>query len=67
MALPPSLKGHRLIFTDSNTTDTRSDVALHTLELYLDYVCPFSASTPSPRLDLLSYPTPSSTLANPSR
>ncbi|KAK4032815.1 hypothetical protein C8A01DRAFT_40726 [Parachaetomium inaequale] len=42
MALPPKLKGHRLTFTDS-VAYAASYEPLHTLEFYLDYVCPFSA------------------------
>ncbi|KAK4132839.1 hypothetical protein BT67DRAFT_74509 [Trichocladium antarcticum] len=42
MALPPKFKGHRLTFTDPSIA-ARSNEALHTLEFYLDYVCPFSA------------------------
>jgi hypothetical protein len=36
MALAPKFAGHRLSIATSTQT-------LHTLELYLDYVCPFSA------------------------
>jgi hypothetical protein len=43
MALPPKFKGHRLTFPDPSTTS--SNEPLHTLEFYLDYVCPFSSST----------------------
>lgn len=46
MALPPKFKGHRLTFTDATTASLSTDPP-HTLEFYLDYVCPFSAS-PSP-------------------
>jgi hypothetical protein len=46
MALPPKFNGHRLTFTDA-TTSSPSNNAVHTLEFYLDYVCPFSASKPS--------------------
>ena len=45
MALPPKFKGHRLTFPDTSTT---SNEPLHTLEFYLDYVCPFSSSTSAP-------------------
>ncbi|KAK3897533.1 hypothetical protein C8A05DRAFT_47891 [Staphylotrichum tortipilum] len=41
MALPPKFKGHRLTFP-SATTSLSTDPP-HTLEFYLDYVCPFSA------------------------
>ncbi|QSZ37459.1 hypothetical protein DSL72_008557 [Monilinia vaccinii-corymbosi] len=37
MALPPKFAGQRFLAT------TTKEPALHTLELYLDYVCPFSA------------------------
>ncbi|KAK4098640.1 hypothetical protein N658DRAFT_499319 [Parathielavia hyrcaniae] len=43
MALPPKLKGHRMTFTDDTTTSSSTNPVLHTLEIYLDYVCPFSA------------------------
>ncbi|KAK3393567.1 hypothetical protein B0H63DRAFT_20102 [Podospora didyma] len=42
MALPPKFKGHRLVFPDTAVTASE-DAPLHTIELYLDYVCPFSA------------------------
>ena len=38
MALAPKFTGQRLAF-GSGTGE-----ALHTIELYLDYVCPYSAS-----------------------
>lgn len=48
MALAPKFKGHRLLFfSDDPSAPTPSDHSasepLHTLELYLDYVCPYSA------------------------
>ncbi|KAL2180524.1 uncharacterized protein P884DRAFT_327454 [Thermothelomyces heterothallicus CBS 202.75] len=44
MALPPRLKGHRYTFPDAYTSSSDGVApALHTLEIYLDYVCPFSA------------------------
>lgn len=48
MALAPKFKGHRLLFTSDNASaltpwDHFASEPLHTLELYLDYVCPFSA------------------------
>ncbi|KAJ4397581.1 hypothetical protein N0V93_001813 [Gnomoniopsis smithogilvyi] len=48
MALPPKFKGHRLLFFSDDAsapapTETSATEPLHTLELYLDYVCPFSA------------------------
>ncbi|GAB1310564.1 Protein disulfide oxidoreductase domain protein [Madurella fahalii] len=42
MALPPKFKGHRLLFTDASSSSP-SNEPLHTLDIYLDYVCPFSA------------------------
>lgn len=50
MALPPKFKGHRLLFFSDDPaapapTETAASEPLHTIELYLDYVCPFSAST----------------------
>lgn len=45
MALAPKFKGHRLLFfsDDPSVPAPTASVPLHTLELYLDYVCPFSA------------------------
>lgn len=48
MALPPKFKGHRLLFFSDDPsapapTEHSASEPLHTLELYLDYVCPFSA------------------------
>ncbi|KXX74948.1 hypothetical protein MMYC01_208507 [Madurella mycetomatis] len=45
MALPPKFKGHRLLFTDASSSSSASpsNEPLHTLDIYLDYVCPFSA------------------------
>lgn len=43
MALPPKFKGHRLVFSDKRGI-TESPEPVHTIEMYLDYVCPFSAS-----------------------
>ncbi|KAL2158011.1 hypothetical protein VTH06DRAFT_4821 [Thermothelomyces fergusii] len=44
MALPPRLKGHRYTFPEAYASaSTGAAPAVHTLELYLDYVCPFSA------------------------
>ncbi|KAL1843493.1 hypothetical protein VTJ49DRAFT_1364 [Mycothermus thermophilus] len=40
MALPPKFKGHRLTFTDAAGP---ANEPLHTIEIYIDYVCPFSA------------------------
>ncbi|KAK4129194.1 hypothetical protein N657DRAFT_60275 [Parathielavia appendiculata] len=43
MALPPKFKGHRMTFTEATTSLSTTNPVLHTLEFYLDYVCPFSA------------------------
>jgi len=45
MALPPKFKGQRLTFFPDSAAASRttSQEPLHTIELYLDYVCPFSA------------------------
>lgn len=48
MALPPKFKGHRLLFLGDGSSapapiDTLAAEPLHTIEVYLDYVCPFSA------------------------
>ncbi|KAJ0122256.1 hypothetical protein J7T55_002768 [Diaporthe amygdali] len=48
MALPPKFKGHRLLFFSDDPaapapTEASAAEPLHTIELYLDYVCPFSA------------------------
>ncbi|KAK5663779.1 hypothetical protein OQA88_4210 [Cercophora sp. LCS_1] len=40
MALPPKFAGHRLLLSPPSATSSANP---HTLELYLDYVCPFSA------------------------
>lgn len=42
MALPPKFQGHRLLFSD-NSAALAPTSATHTIEIYLDYVCPFSA------------------------
>ncbi|KAI1638780.1 hypothetical protein F4809DRAFT_598917 [Biscogniauxia mediterranea] len=42
MALPPKFAGHRLVFSTPAATGPVPPTQ-HTLELYLDYVCPFSA------------------------
>lgn len=47
MALAPKFKAFRLAFTGSNVSGSTPDSEpepLHTIEVYLDYVCPFSAS-----------------------
>jgi hypothetical protein len=56
MALPPKFGGHRLVITDATASGPSANEPLHTLEFYLDYVCPFSASTSSPNN---SFPSPS--------
>ncbi|KAI0396506.1 hypothetical protein F5Y17DRAFT_104976 [Xylariaceae sp. FL0594] len=50
MALAPKFAGQKLTFSTPPTTTTPNDAltsvpprAVHTLEFYLDYVCPFSA------------------------
>ncbi|KAF3764372.1 hypothetical protein M406DRAFT_322579, partial [Cryphonectria parasitica EP155] len=48
MALPPKFKGHRLLFFSDDPsvpapTETAALEPLHTIEIFLDYVCPFSA------------------------
>ncbi|KAK4193270.1 hypothetical protein QBC35DRAFT_100767 [Podospora australis] len=43
MALPPKLSGARLIFPDSSGATSFTSSPPHTIELFLDYVCPFSA------------------------
>lgn len=54
MALPPKFRAFRLTFTGSNASDLALDAVpapLHTVELYLDYVCPYSASELSSSYD----------------
>jgi protein-disulfide isomerase len=45
MALPPKFKAFRLTFTGSSAAETlvAEPEPLHTIEVYLDYTCPFSA------------------------
>ncbi|KAI2622490.1 hypothetical protein GGR54DRAFT_598713 [Hypoxylon sp. NC1633] len=43
MALPPKFAGQRLLFGEPAPAATGVAPAVHTLELFLDYVCPFSA------------------------
>ncbi|KAK0730335.1 hypothetical protein B0H67DRAFT_605335 [Lasiosphaeris hirsuta] len=44
MALPPKFKGHRILLADTNApTPASGPEPAHTLEIYLDYVCPYSA------------------------
>lgn len=45
MALPPKFKGHRLVLSEAAAVGaTGYGEQPHTVELYLDYVCPYSAS-----------------------
>ncbi|KAK4196930.1 hypothetical protein QBC40DRAFT_286358 [Triangularia verruculosa] len=44
MALPPKFKAHRLTFDDPSSLSTTAFEPKHTIEIFLDYVCPFSAS-----------------------
>ena len=44
MALPPKFNGARMVFPAQEASTTNSSEPLHTVEVYLDYVCPFSAS-----------------------
>ncbi|KAK3694541.1 hypothetical protein B0T22DRAFT_73427 [Podospora appendiculata] len=45
MALAPKFKGQRLLFSqpDAAPSAAAASEPLHTVEVYLDYVCPFSA------------------------
>ncbi|KAJ6784246.1 hypothetical protein PWT90_09573 [Aphanocladium album] len=43
MALPPKFAGHKLLFAPPPIEPSSVPHATHTLELYLDYTCPFSA------------------------
>ncbi|KAI0837643.1 thioredoxin-like protein [Hypoxylon sp. FL0890] len=43
MALNPKFAGQRLLFGTPTVTVAGAPPAVHTLELFLDYVCPFSA------------------------
>lgn len=42
MALPPKFAGHKLEFDTPPATSSAVPHTTHTLELYLDYCCPFS-------------------------
>ncbi|TLD33968.1 hypothetical protein PspLS_01323 [Pyricularia sp. CBS 133598] len=42
MALPPKFSGHKLPLGDA-AASSAPHAGVHTIELYLDYVCPFSA------------------------
>lgn len=51
MALPPKFRAFRLTFSGSSaagSTPVLQPEPLHTIEVYLDYVCPFSASEYQP-------------------
>ncbi|KAI2603776.1 uncharacterized protein GGS25DRAFT_505419 [Hypoxylon fragiforme] len=43
MALPPKFAGQKLLFGQPSSLTAGVPAAVHTLELFLDYVCPFSA------------------------
>ncbi|KAI0106942.1 thioredoxin-like protein [Daldinia grandis] len=43
MALNPRFAGQRLLFGQPSSSTSGVPPAVHTLELFLDYVCPFSA------------------------
>ncbi|KAI8959819.1 hypothetical protein F5Y11DRAFT_331887 [Daldinia sp. FL1419] len=43
MALNPKFAGQRLLFGQPSSSTSGVPPAVHTLELFLDYVCPFSA------------------------
>ncbi|KAK3501166.1 thioredoxin-like protein [Neurospora crassa] len=43
MALPPKFAGHRFIPTKGAGASSFPTQPLHTVEIFLDYVCPFSA------------------------
>ncbi|ESA43909.1 hypothetical protein NCU02547 [Neurospora crassa OR74A] len=43
MALPPKFAGHRFIPTEGAGASSFPTQPLHTVEIFLDYVCPFSA------------------------
>lgn len=44
MALAPKFSAFRLTFTGANSAAPGTAEPLHTVEMFLDYVCPFSAS-----------------------
>ena len=44
MALPPKFNAFRLSPIGANSSAPAASDPIHTIELYLDYVCPFSAS-----------------------
>lgn len=43
MAVPPKFAGHKLQLAEPVSATAGVPAATHTMELYLDYVCPFSA------------------------
>ncbi|KAK3335975.1 thioredoxin-like protein [Cercophora scortea] len=43
MALAPKFKGQRLLFSTAPASTGAAPEPLHTVELFLDYVCPYSA------------------------
>ena len=43
MAVPPKFAGTRLVFGEAKATGTSVPATRHTLEVFLDYACPFSA------------------------
>jgi hypothetical protein len=59
MALPPKFSGHRLAFSSPSTTSDA--ISPHTLEFYVDYVCPYSASSSLP---ILPFKPPQLTLSH---
>ena len=44
MALPPKFAGQRFIPSEGAGASSFPSQPLHTVEIFLDYVCPFSAS-----------------------
>lgn len=43
MALPPKFAAHKLTFASPSPSSSSVPAATHTIELYVDYCCPFSA------------------------
>lgn len=58
MALPPKFSGHRLPLGDA-AASSAPHAGVHTIELYLDYVCPFSASMKQAPIHQKNRPTKS--------
>ena len=54
MALPPKFKGARLYLGSDGAGATGAADPVHTIEIYLDYVCPFSASKSFQSMALLA-------------